>query len=197
MNLALFDFDGTITQREMFRDFMACAVDPQRKAIGMVVLAPLIVGYKLGLVSGTRVRTRVVRFAFRDAPLARIEQVALDFASHVLPATLRPEAMERIAWHKAQGDRVVVVSGAFEVYLKHWCREHELDLLCSRLQSREGILTGRYHGAQCVGPEKVRRVRQAYDTDAFEKVYAYGDTREDLDMLGIADRKFFRWQEMA
>ena len=52
MNLALFDFDGTLTTRETFGDFVRHAVTPLRRALGAPLFAPMLAGYKLGLVSG-------------------------------------------------------------------------------------------------------------------------------------------------
>jgi HAD superfamily hydrolase (TIGR01490 family) len=197
MNLALFDFDGTITTREMFSDFMQFAVTRRRLALGRLVLAPVVIGYKWGIVSSNAIRSRVVRFGFRGEPLARIGRMGERFAREVLPGVLRPQALERIAWHKAQGDVVVVVSGALDVYLEHWCREHGLALICSELEVADGRLTGRYRGRQCVGAEKPRRVLDRYDLGDFDQVYAYGDTHEDLDLLAIAGRKYFGWHEVA
>ena len=196
-NLALFDFDGTITTREMMPDFMRFAVPRIRLAIGSVVFAPLVAGYRAGLVSGSFVRSAIVHFGFRGVPEARLCEAGLQFSRRLLPGVLRPEATERIRWHQAQGDVVVVVSGALDVYLSHWCAQHGLGLICSRLESRNGVLTGRYRGAQCVGPEKARRVREEYDVDAFPLVYAYGDTQEDRELLDLAHRKYFRWREVA
>jgi hypothetical protein len=56
MDLALFDFDGTITDRETMPDFMVAAVRPMRLVAGKVLLLPLIVGYKLRIVPGTIIR---------------------------------------------------------------------------------------------------------------------------------------------
>lgn len=197
MNLALFDFDGTITTRETFPDFMRFAVTPRRLALGQLLLAPLIVGYKLGVVPGPRVRSSVVNFGFRGVAEAGVMQAGEAFARDVLPLLLRPVALQRIQWHKAQGDTVVVVSGGFDAYLSHWCKQHGLALICSKLESARGVLTGRYLGEQCVGTEKCRRVRETYDVDGFPVVYAYGDTSEDLEMLGMAQEKYFRWQKAA
>ncbi|GFZ86947.1 hypothetical protein GCM10011408_01890 [Dyella caseinilytica] len=57
------------------------------------------------------------------------------------------------------------------------------------------MLTGRYNGLQCVSAEKSRHVREACELKHFPGVYAYGDTHEDLDMLGMASKKLCRWQE--
>lgn len=197
MNLALFDFDGTITTREMFPDFIHFAVPPTRLAIGKVVLGPLVIGYKLGIVSGTVVRASVIGFGFRGISESQIKRSGKDFSNNVLPGVIRPEALEKIQWHKAQGDTVVVVSGALDVYLSHWCRQHNLELICSQLEVKDGALTGRYEGAQCVRKEKPRRVAERYNLSDYPVVYAYGDTREDLDMLSIASKKYYRWKEVA
>ncbi len=87
---------------------------------------------------------------------------------------------------------MAVVSGAFDVYLDPWCRAHGVELMCSSLETIDGVLTGRYAGKQCVREEKARRVRERYDLDAFDAVYAYGDTREDFDLLEIADHAWYR-----
>ena len=197
MNLALFDFDGTITTREMYGDFIQVAVPRHKRALGVLLFAPMVLGYKLGLVSGSVIRAALVGYGLRGVTEKAMDEVGKRFARDALPGVLRSHAMERIQWHKAQGDRVVVVSGALDVYLSHWCREHELELICTSLEAKEGRLTGRHRGQQCVGKEKARRIKQALDIHAFPTIYAYGDTKEDLDMLGLAHKKFYRWREMV
>lgn len=197
MNLALFDFDGTITTREMFPDFMRFAVTPRRLACGKVLLAPFIAGYRLGIVPGNAVRAGIVGFGFRGVPVETLRLAGEAFASDIIAGALRANAMERIRWHQAQGDRVVVVSGSLEVYLSPWCKQHGLELLCSRLAATDGVLNGRYLGAQCVGREKTRRIRERYELAEYAAVYAYGDTHEDDEMLAMADHGYFRWQAMT
>jgi len=196
-NLALFDFDGTITTREMFPDFMRFAVAPRRLAVGQVVLAPWVAGYRLGMVAGNRVRARIVHFGFRGVAETAVRKAGATFADAVLPGAVRPEAAERIGWHKSRGDRVVVVSGSLDCYLAPWCRAQSVELICSQLEVVDGRLTGRYLGEQCVGEAKARLARARYDLAAFETVYAYGDTHEDLQMLALAEKKYFRWREMS
>lgn len=191
MDLALFDFDGTITDRETMPGFVRAAVRPTRLKVGMVALAPLIIGYKYRVVPGTVVRAAICWFGFRGVPATELERQGAQFAQSVLPGTLRPEAMARLAWHKARGDRVVVVSGGLDVYLSHWAASHGLELLCSSLEQHEGRLTGFYNGAQCVRDEKVRRVKALCSTQGFGKVYAYGDTPEDHAMLAMADEAYY------
>ncbi|MBD8881687.1 HAD family hydrolase [Rhodanobacter sp. 7MK24] len=195
MNLALFDFDGTITTRETMSDFMRLAATPLRRALGIPVFAPMLAGYKMGLVAGTTIRQAVTAFGFRGVPATRVHAAGDRFAIEYIPGVLRPEAMQRIALHQARGDKVVVVSGGFDFYLAPWCRQRGLELICSTLETRGERLTGRYLGAQCIGEEKARRVRERYDLAAYGQCYAYGDTHEDEAMLALAQRKFYRGVE--
>jgi HAD superfamily hydrolase (TIGR01490 family) len=194
MNLALFDFDGTITTREMFAAFVRFAAPRWRVRLGSVLLAPMLAGYKLGAVSGNTMRASAVRVGLGGMPAAHVDALGRRFADEVLSGVLRDVAIARIRWHQARGDRVVVVSGALDVYLSHWCRKHGLELLCSELEVERGVLTGRYRGAQCVKQEKPRRVRQAYDLEAYPTIYAYGDTPEDYELLALAHERYFRWR---
>ena len=197
MDLALFDFDGTITDREMFAPYLVQAATPRRLAVGKWLLAPLVIGYKLGWLSPGLVRAAAIRFSLTGASLAHLQASGVAFAERVLPATLRSEALERLRWHQARGDTVVVVSGALELALAHWCAQHGVELLASRLEIRDGIATGRYAGAQCASEEKVRRIRERFDLSRFETIHAYGDTPEDEAMLALAHRRWYRWQERA
>lgn len=192
MILALFDFDGTITTREMMPDFVRMAVPRARLRLWGTLLAPWVFGYKAGWVSGSSIRSKIARAGFRGMPEADYRAAGERFARDVLPRVLRPEAMARIAWHKARGDTVVVVSGGFDVYLSHWCRSQGVDLLCSKLEVVDGVLTGRFDGAQCVREEKARRVRERYVLRDFSAVHAYGDTAEDAELLALADESWFR-----
>jgi phosphatidylglycerophosphatase C len=195
-NLALFDFDGTITTRDMLPEFFRLAIPRRRQRIGQILLAPLIIGYKLGIVSGNVVRAAIVRLGLSGVPYDHYERKGRVFASLVLPKVIRPEALERIKWHKGQGDLVVVVSGALDIYLAQWCRSQGVECICSTLERRNGVLTGRYVGAQCVQSEKARQVRVRFDIGSFAEVFAYGDTAEDKELLALASRKFYQGREV-
>lgn len=194
MDLALFDFDGTITTRDTFTDFVHCAVAPGRIALGRAALAPVVAGYRLGLVPANAIRACVVRVGFSGVPQARVREAAREYSRRALRACIRPAAMQRIDWHHARGDTVAVVSASLDLYLADWCREHGLALLCSSLETDAGMLTGRYAGRQCDGDEKVRRVRQTFDLARFGAVFAYGDSNGDRPMLALAHHRCYRWR---
>jgi phosphatidylglycerophosphatase C len=197
MDLALFDFDGTITAEPTYPGFVRFAVRPRRKLVGGLILSPLIVGYRSGLVSDRVIRRVISRVAFWREDPNRIRGCGERYAAEVLPGMIGPMALERIAWHKARGDRVVVVSASLDAYLAPWCRTLGVEVICTQLETKDGVLTGRYVQGDCCGEEKSRRIRERYTLDSYSAVYAYGDTEEDRQMLAIADKRYFRWEEVS
>lgn len=196
-DLALFDFDGTITSTDTWTPFMRFAVPRGRLLAGRAVLAPVVVAYRLGAISASRGRQIAARVAFQGVPAEVVRRVGAEYAARMLPLTVRPSALERIEAHRSRGDDVVIVSAALDVYLEPWCETHRLDCICSTLEEHGGRLTGRYAGRDCAGPEKVRRVLERYDLSRYRRVHAYGDSRDDREMLELAHTKYYRWQEIS
>jgi phosphatidylglycerophosphatase C len=195
MNLALFDFDGTITREDSFKPFLYFAAR-QRVAIGTLLLAPLLAAHELGWVSASRLRAAGAYVGFRGRRHAELCELGALYVRR-LREIVRPEALDKIRWHQAQGDTVVVVSASLHPYLSAWCRELGVELICTELEVKDGRLTGRYSGGDCSGREKARRVRERYALAQYPVIYAYGDTPEDAELLALAHRRFFCWREQS
>lgn len=197
MNLALFDFDGTITFGDTWTPFMRMAVRPSRRLTGRILLALPYITYRLGIVDVGRVREMAARIGFSGENASRVRDLGREYASRDLPHTIRPEAAERLEWHGARGDEIVVVSASLDVYLAPWCRERGLSCICTTLEERDGKLTGRCLNGDCSADQKVHRIRARYQLTHYDAIYAYGDTADDRPMLEIADKKYYRWQEIT
>lgn len=184
--LVLFDFDGTLTTVETFPIFVRAAAPRWRVRLGGLLLAPLVLAYRAGWVSGVTVRAAVVRLAFSGMASSRFEFLAREFAATRFGELLRPDVLAMLRAHRAAGDRVVVVSGNFDALLRPWCESEGVELLASMLEARNGRLTGRYAGAQCAGEAKAERIRALVGDWPRDAIEAHGDTPEDLPMLAMA-----------
>jgi phosphoserine phosphatase len=67
-----------------------------------------------------------------------------------------------------------------------------VSLISTRLETNNGKLTGRIEGKNCRGIEKVRRIKMQYKLDEYDEIYAYGDTKGDKPMLGLATIAFYK-----
>lgn len=192
MNLALFDFDGTITHTDAFTKFVLFAADKQRVKKGRLLLLPEVFAYKARLTGGKRIRHKIFKFGFENTIEAEIRMKAVDFAENILPSLIRPQALDRINWHKHRGDEIRVVSASLDLYLNLWCKQHDLALSCNEVESFDGILTGNFVGNDCSGYEKRRRVESVYNLSHYTNIYAYGDTSEDKELLQLANCPFYK-----
>lgn len=116
-NIAFFDFDGTITHEDKFTPFIYQSLDAKAIRRGKLRLLPYILAWKMGWLSASAIRQKVFHYAFAGKSQPEILQRGNDHSLAFIPRTLRENAMQRIAWHQARGD-TVVVSASLDVYLR-------------------------------------------------------------------------------
>ena len=191
-SLALFDFDGTITTHDSFRDFLLFFFGKWRFMLGCLRAAPWLIAFLLRLISNQTAKQRLTHIFFAGMPQKVFEEKAKAFATNILNDIVRPAAVEKIRWHRQQGHRVILVSASFTDYLKFWCEQHGIEIISTRLETKDGVLTGNFATPNCFGPEKVRRIREVVDIAEYQTIYAYGDSRGDREMLAIAHEKGYR-----
>ncbi len=191
-NLALFDFDGTITDTDSFLLFVRRTVGVGRFCAGMALLTPQIGMFLLNYYSNHCLKEDVLTHFFRNWSIDSFRKAADDFCRNSIPTILRQEAWNRLRRHQDQGDRVVIVSATPELILAPWCEEYGLDLLATRLQVINGRLTGQIKGENYRGQVKVTRILNRYRLSNYRKIYAYGDTEGDRPMLALATHSFYR-----
>ncbi|WP_122873245.1 HAD-IB family hydrolase [Campylobacter showae] len=192
MNLVLFDFDGTITRDDSLLEFIAYVVGFKKFFRGIFWLSPVLIGYKLKICSNNYARRRLMTHFFAGMSADKFAQICKKYSNTHIEDIVKFSAMAKIAEYKANGDKVVIVTASLEDWLAPWCQAQGLELLGTRIKKKGGVITGEIDGANCYGAEKVRRVREAYNTDAFDRVIAYGDSRGDKEMLEFADEAHYR-----
>lgn len=191
--LALFDFDGTLTYKDSFLEFIRYYHGNTSFYTGMFRMLPWLVGYKLKLYPNWKAKEKVLTHFFGKLSEEGFRGKGERFAREVVPAMVRPKALQALQNHLKAGDRVVVVSASAEQWLQAWCDSLGIELLATRLECQEGILTGKLMGKNCYGPEKVERIRQHINLQEYQEVYVYGDSRGDREMLSLATHPHYRY----
>ncbi len=192
--VAAFDFDGTLTYTDSFLPFLHAVVGGPRFARHMAELAPILLAYKRGRLSNDEAKQRVLARFLADQELAFLEQAAQRFVQRRLPYLLRRRALRRLAWHRQQNHRCILVSASLELYLKPWADSMGFtEVLGSRLELAEtGRVTGRLLGRNCHSEEKTRRLAELLGERSGYRLYAYGDSVGDHALLAYADHAYFR-----
>jgi HAD superfamily hydrolase (TIGR01490 family) len=191
MQLALFDFDGTLTDRDTMLAFCKHVRGPTRFWLGMVWLTPVFAAMALKLIPNDRAKVLFLTHFLGGMERSALHEAAASFADHI-DGWLRPGARERLDWHLAQGHEVSVVSASLDLWLMPWMNRQGLRCLCSTAAWDGDTFTGELSGPNCNHEEKVVRVRAVFDLEGFERVYAYGDSSGDQAMLALADEATFK-----
>ena len=188
MRLALFDFDGTLTRHDTLFPFLRYLVGTPRFALGLAATAPVLGAYALKLMRNDLAKQRVLRHFLQGRDAEGLAEAGTRFAQDCIPSLLQPAQMTLLQAHQARGDTCVLVSASLDVYLRPWSQAQGFDaLLCSSLAVDGGRVTGLLHGANCHGPEKVRRIEAWLAGRQPEHITAYGDSAGDREMLALAD----------
>jgi len=137
-------------------------------------------------------KERLLAHFFKGCDGVHFQKVASQYSLKRIPEILRKEAVDRLHWHQQQGDIVVVVSASMSCWLEPWCLQNNMDLIATRLEIKEEKVSGKFSTKNCYGAEKEARIRAKYDLGEFEKVYAYGDSKGDAQMLALADLSFYK-----
>ena len=190
--LALFDFDGTISNKDSFVAFMKFThgkpVFVMRMAMGFLTFA----GWKLGLVKSHFTKVKALRSFYKGWTEEQMTDARKRFTAEIIPNILFPKAIEKINWHKEQGHRVIVVTASCDAWLGDWTQHMDLEILCTEMEVKNGIYTGELSKPNCRGKEKVNRVKQHLNLDDYSEIYAYGNDHGDNQLLAIADHPHFR-----
>ncbi|HEY1425869.1 MAG TPA: HAD-IB family hydrolase [Caulobacteraceae bacterium] len=190
--LVAFDFDGTLTARDSFMAFLAWRAGWPAYAGGLASLALDGARY-LGDRDRGRIKAAAARRFLAGMTRAELEAAAQAFAAERGRALIRPDALRAWKRWQADGARLVIVTASPETIVAPFARALGAErLLGTQLVfDAQDRVTGAFAGANCRGPEKVRRLKAAFGDDVKLEA-AYGDTDGDREMLELAQERGFK-----
>lgn len=192
-NIAVFDFDGTLTTKDTLLPFLSWTHDLKDLMLGSVKQGPAIVSYLTGNCSNHWIKEKLLTQFYKGWPVEKFRTVATEYAHGILPTLIDPEALERLKWHQLQGHSVIILSAALYPYLSSWAKTVQVGhVLATRVEMQQGRITGKLKGKSCYGVEKVNQLKLLLGSLGDYYIYAYGDSKGDREMLAIADEPYYR-----
>jgi HAD superfamily hydrolase (TIGR01490 family) len=190
--LVLFDFDGTLTDKDTFFEFISFVHGKFQRILGLMILSPILILFKLGLVKNQFAKESVLKYFFKGTSLSKFNENCALFSKSRVPKLIRANALTSLKEHISYGAIVVVVSASPENWVREWCHLQGIDCISTRLKVIDNLITGELDGNNCYGPEKVRRVKEVFEIEHFKEIIAYGDSSGDKEMLAIASKPYYR-----
>lgn len=190
--LVLFDFDGTLTERDSMFAFISFVNGQSSLLQSMIMLSPMLILTKLGLYDAEKAKKKLLARHFKGMTKEFLTQKAQRFCFTILPTIFSEDALAKLAFHRSKGHVVYVVSASLDLWVMPWLESQGIQGICTEIRWENDVFTGEFATPNCNGPEKARRIQAEIDLKQYERVFAYGDSKGDREMLALADKAFYR-----
>lgn len=190
--IAFFDFDGTITRADSMFELIKFKYGSRQLTLGLMSISPYLIAMMFDWVPSQLAKEKLLARFFGGMPEKDFYQLCSDFAEKRLPDLLRPLAVKEIELLRKSNFQIAVVTASLSAWVQPWTTMMGIDLIASEPEITDGRLTGKLNGPNCIGREKVNRIRLKYNLDEYSKIYAYGDSSGDKEMLSIVSHPHFK-----
>ncbi len=189
--VAAFDFDGTLTTKNTLIEFIRFTHGRCRLFLGFLSNTHWLLMMKLGLYPNWKAKERLFAHFYKGTAYETFKQWGRDF-SEVIETMLNKQTVETLRRHQAEGHTVCIVTASIDEWVRPACEHLGVKMIFATCieSSADGKLTGRFLTPNCYGAQKVARLQEAFPKRKTYKLYAYGDSRGDDEMLAFADEAF-------
>jgi putative phosphoserine phosphatase/1-acylglycerol-3-phosphate O-acyltransferase len=185
---AIFDFDGTVVAGYSILAFLKERA--RRREIGAVAVARTAVSLLESAFGRIDNRELIARgmHGWAGKRVADLEALGEELYRRELQGNVFPEMRALIEEHRRKGHVLVLASSAASFQLAAAARDLGIDhVLCTRLEARDGVLTGKTKGPILWGRAKADAVRDFCRKQGLDlaRSYFYADGDEDAALMRL------------
>ncbi len=190
--VAVFDFDGTLTRKDTFAEFVKFAKGRFAFFKGVMLCSPFILAYKLGFYSNDKAKERLFSYFFKGESYHSFQELGKKFQSEIKKFENK-DVVRLLLRHLKEQNQVYVISASIEEWVRPWCESLGMvKVLGTQIEvDGNGFLTGKFQSENCYGQEKVNRLMMIEPNRKQFYLLAYGDSRGDKEMIEYADKGIY------
>lgn len=187
--ISVFDFDGTITSKDTFIEFIKFVKGKSCLYFGFLMFTPILVAFKLHLYPNWKAKEKIFKYFFKGTAYNDFAKYGEDFAD-VAEKFIRTETFDKIEYHKNASHSIYVVSASIYEWVAPWCKKHGIEnVIATRIEvDDKGFITGNFSTHNCYGKEKVNRFLEIEPKRNEYFLFVYGDSKGDNDLMELADK---------
>ena len=190
--LFLYDFDGTITNKDTLFDFLKFYASNVYYYGGMFIFSPLFVLAKFGFVKKAIVKQRFISFFLKVKSKVELSKLSASYLQHVLDKEiLRRSALSSINENKQRGV-VYIVSASLDIWLKAISEHIGVGLICTNANFENDVFDGKFSTPNCNNDEKPKRVAKELQLNTYGQISYFGDSKGDFAMKAIVTNFHYR-----
>lgn len=121
-----------------------------------------------------------------------MEDAAQQYFEQIIKPSLIPEIQDEIKQRQKEGYRIVIVSGGYSIYIKHFMEYiggSADDVLATPLLFTNGKFTGKM-GLDCMAENKITYIQKHFDHDNIYSI-AYSDSPTDMPLFDYSDEAYY------
>ncbi len=185
MTTAIFDLDGTLTKRDTYIPFLVLCM----KAFGVrrfsVAFLPFyVLLYLCGIITNGRLKELFLSTILSGISVERLEPVTEKFVSRLIDRGLNRTVHEIVKSHLDQKHNVILATASIDLYVLKFAEKIGIkQVVCTRSEVKDGIITGRLLGNNCHGREKAIRIKTLLSGSGRSASIFYTDHHSDLPLL--------------
>jgi phosphatidylglycerophosphatase C len=190
--LYLFDFDGTLTNRDSLFDFMKFVSSPIQYYWKFLLFLPNFIFAYVGIYKNSEIKEKFIAAFLKGKSKKETEILAKNY-SQSIEEIMRPNAKKLLQSLKNDENSIVyIVSASLDIWLQPIAEKFKANLICTQSLYENEIYTGSFSSPNCNFHEKKKRILEKINPKEFKKIIAYGDSKGDLAMFSLADETHFR-----
>lgn len=133
------------------------------------------------------IEKKVKLFQLKNENQDVLKKLADEFYISEIRNKFIPDIFEIFKKYYANKNKIIVISGGYEIYLQSFIDEYpNCELIATKLAFKNGRFTGYIQGADCLYSEKVNRLLSGNYPQ--NKSVAYSDSSTDLPLLKWVDQ---------
>lgn len=136
---------------------------------------------------------RLKLYQIKGVSKMTIDTLAIQYYNEILIHNKILPLHELLLKHIDNNDHILIVSGGYAPYIKHFSEKHKLQYaFATEIEFKNDKATGMFSGKDCLFNQKVVLI-ESYLTNnkiVFEESIAYSDGITDLPLLRWADKSF-------
>ena len=190
--IAFFDFDGTITTKDSLLEIIKFLKGRTAYYTGILLNMHWFVACQVNLISASLLKEKILSYFFSGLPEKVFQEQCDLFAERLSPGFIRKGAIAEMDRLRKEGFEMVIVSASAENWIRNFAKRLSLELVATKLEVKNGLITGKIEGKNCSGGQKVIRIKERWDLTGYEEIYVYGNTPADKPMMALATQSFYQ-----
>jgi len=180
--IAIFDFDNTLINFQSADRFVDFVYKSDKTLWGrfITILHPILI--KLKLLPGSRNKKWILKKLF-GIHIDTLKAQSKNFYNQEIRPNFNKQVLDKLIEHKKKDDYLILLSGSYSSYLKHFCHEFKIDCLIStKILIDKKICQGKIDGIDCMGINKLIMLNDFLDKNKFDMSNSsfYTDHHSDI-----------------